>query len=148
MEIRSELTQVLVHSGAAGAQTKITIEMNPAVQNHLCLVDAAILITPVSIVSQLSDRTPKVSYLRNGVAVNGPELEDAQDSAAGREVHVILQAGAQALKSIDDDAGILPIHPIVTSLVVVTIVLVTIDLRRCSERNCQNQESRCHQRLR
>ncbi len=78
MEIRSEIAQIRVHSGATCAQTQITIKLNSAVQDKLCFIGAAIRVKPIiRTIPQLSDRPPKVPYLRNGVVVDSSKLEDA-----------------------------------------------------------------------
>jgi len=140
MKTRSEFAQVGIHAGAAGAQTQITIKLNPTIQNQLGLVDAAIQSPPIiRLVPKLSDSPPKVSYLREGVVVNGPELKDTQNSASRCEGQITLQSGGRIFETVNCISGIAPIHSIGLITVVVVVVSITvIDLCRCSEGNCQN----------
>jgi hypothetical protein len=130
VEIRSEIAQVGIHSGTAGTQPQVTIELNALIQNPLGLVNTATQVASVRrVVSQLPDRAPKISHLLDSVVVDVPELENAKDSAPRRKVQIIFQSRTGIFESDDGVPRLTAICPLILVTTVVTIIRsITKDL--------------------
>jgi hypothetical protein len=132
MKIRSEVAEVGIHSRAAGAQSQIAIKLNTSIQNALGFVCATAEVAPIGrVASQLSHRAPKVANLREPFVVNGPELEDAEDSASRRRIQVILQTHTRIFETHNGVSHVAAIHAVVLILITIIVAIigpVTIDL--------------------